>query len=64
MYRCKVTYTAPTFPVCTCTEYHSGAVAGSDNTCQKIGTSTCYPRKYYAGDKKIGGWEYYGCPED
>jgi len=22
-----------------------------------------YPRNY-GGDKKIGGWEYYSCPED
>ena len=52
MYRCKVTYTAPTFPTCTCTEYHNGAVPGSGNTCQKVGTSTCYARNY-VGDKKI-----------
>ena len=63
MYRCKVTYTAPTFPACACSECHSGAVAGSGNTCQKIGTSICYPRSY-GGDKRIGGWEYFGCPED
>eukprot|EP00966_Prymnesium_polylepis_P087588 2026946-Prymnesium_polylepis.1 len=64
MYRCQVTYTAPTFPACACTEYHSGAFAGNaDGSCQKKGTSICYPRNY-AGDKKIGGWEFYGCPAD
>ena len=34
-----------------------------DGLCKKKGESTCYPRNY-AGNKKIGGSEMYGCPED
>ena len=47
-----------------CTEYAIGASpTTTDGLCQKKGTATCYPRNY-AGDKKIGNSEFYGCPED
>jgi len=64
MFRCIVTHTPPNFPPCGCDTYVNGALPTStDGLCQKIGTSTCSPRSY-VGDKKIGGSEYYGCPED
>lgn len=64
MYRCIVTHVAPTFPSCSCTSFARGAFAGDPNgTCQKIKDGVCMPRNY-VGDKKIGGSEYYGCPED
>ena len=64
MFRCIVTHTPPDFPPCDCDTYANGASPTStDGLCQKIGTSKCSPRSYM-GDKKIGGSEYYGCPED
>jgi len=67
MYRCVLSYTAPTHPACACDEYHNGAYAGMSNgLCQKNmahGKAICQPRNYDS-DKKVGGWEFYGCPED
>jgi len=64
MFRCVVTHVAPTFPDCACSRYDRGAFAGDPNgTCQKIQGGVCIPRNY-VGEKKIGGSEYYGCPED
>ena len=64
-FRCKATYNPPTHPTCQCDRYVNGATAASSVNCQKntAHERLCYP-KNYAGDKKIGAWEYYGCPED
>ena len=66
-FRCIVTYSQPTFPMCTCDWYANQAYEGMPNgLCQKSKSGharVCYPRNYI-GDKKIGAWENYGCPED
>jgi len=65
MYRCVVTYVTPAFPACSCKSFANGAFASDPNEgmCQKITDGVCVPRNY-EGDKKIGGSEHYGCPED
>ena len=61
--RCVVSYIKPVFPACRCHSYAGGAVPGSaEDLCQKW-DGTCYSRNYF-GDKKIGGSEFFGCPED
>ena len=66
-FRCIVTYSPPTFPTCVCDYYVNQAYKDMPNgICQKndaTGARVCYPRNY-EGDKQIGGWEYFGCPED
>eukprot|EP00966_Prymnesium_polylepis_P143558 3314010-Prymnesium_polylepis.1 len=63
-FRCIVTVTAVTFPTCVCDTFVNQAYKGMPNgLCKKKGTGVCMAR-YYVGDKDIGGWEYYGCPED
>ena len=62
-YRCVVEYTSRTFPICSCSTYVNGAWAASGGLCQKSGSeNSCSPM--VAHDEKIGGSEYYGCPED
>jgi len=71
MYRCIVTNQPQlNFPVCKCDKLINGAVndfvKNKDGLCQKptaSGEQLCSPRNYF-GDKKIGGSEFYGCPED
>ena len=63
-YRCVAAYTPPKFPACACAGYASGAAPTStDGLCEKKGDKICYPPNY-AGDKKIGNADNYGCPED
>jgi len=68
-YRCTVVPRPElVFPVCQCDKYANGLAINTaiDGACQKNaahGERICYPRNY-AGDKKIGGSEFYGCPED
>jgi len=66
-FRCIVTYAAPTFPTCVCDELANQAYLGMPNgLCQKneaTGNRKCFSRNY-EGDKAVGGWEYFGCPED
>merc|ERR1712060_956993 len=60
--RCNIVYERPKFPMCDCKEYGVGASPSStDDLCQKP-DGTCLARNY-AYDKKIGDWEYYGCPD-
>lgn len=65
-YRCLADYTAPTFPTCQCDEFANQAYLSHPNgLCQKSTHkgNVCYARNY-VGDKKHGGWEFYGCPQD
>jgi len=61
---CSVVYAPPTWPECECDTFvNGGSPTSTDGLCQKKGSTSCFPR-IYAGDKKIGGAELYGCPED
>ena len=62
--RCKISYTPPVFHQCTTTQcFDFGKKTASNHVCERNDASTCFALNYIE-DKKIGGSEYYGCPED
>jgi len=66
-FRCIVSHAPPTFPVCACDVYENGASESNvDGLCVKRqdGVGRVCRKRNYMGDKKIGGSEFYGCPED